>query len=73
MITRPYILAILALINVLGALAVWDLSPWWWILMAFILFLDVVAIYDMLQRKHSILRNFPVIGHLRYMGETIRP
>ena len=73
MITRPYILAILALINVLGALAVWDLSPWWWILMAFILFLDVVAIYDMLQKKHSILRNFPVIGHLRYMGETIRP
>lgn len=41
--------------------------------MAFILFLDVVAIYDMLQRKHSILRNFPVIGHLRYLGETIRP
>jgi glutamate synthase domain-containing protein 2 len=32
-----------------------------------------VASYDLLQRKHSLLRNFPVIGHARYFIETIGP
>lgn len=73
MITRPYILAILAAMNVLAALAVWDLSPWWWLVLGILVLLDLVAVYDLLQKKHSILRNYPVLGHLRYMGETIRP
>ena len=32
-----------------------------------------VAGYDILQRRHSILRNFPVVGHLRFMLESIGP
>ena len=28
---------------------------------------------DCLQRHHAILRNFPVLGHLRYMLESLRP
>ena len=28
---------------------------------------------DMRQRRHSILRNYPVIGHLRFLLEFIRP
>ncbi|MDP7205944.1 MAG: FMN-binding glutamate synthase family protein, partial [Pirellulaceae bacterium] len=28
---------------------------------------------DMLQTRHAIIRNFPVIGHIRYMLETIGP
>ena len=28
---------------------------------------------DLLQKKHAVLRNFPVIGHFRYMAEAIRP
>ena len=32
-----------------------------------------VAVYDLLQRKHAILRNFPIIGHFRYMLERIGP
>lgn len=32
-----------------------------------------LAIYDLLQRKHSILRNYPVAGHLRFLLEAIRP
>lgn len=30
-------------------------------------------IYDLLQRKHTILRNFPVLGHVRYFFEFLRP
>ncbi|MEA2195197.1 MAG: hypothetical protein QOG42_1631, partial [Solirubrobacteraceae bacterium] len=32
-----------------------------------------LAVYDLVQRKHSILRNYPVAGHLRYVFEAIRP
>ncbi len=32
-----------------------------------------LAIYDLTQRKHAILRNFPIIGHLRYWLEAIGP
>jgi glutamate synthase domain-containing protein 2 len=33
----------------------------------------ILAAHDLLQKKHAILRNFPVIGHLRYLIETIGP
>lgn len=40
------------------------------VLAAFIL---GVAIYDVVQRHNSILRNFPVIGHLRFILEALGP
>ena len=33
----------------------------------------IVGIRDVRQRRHSILRNYPVIGHLRFFFEFIRP
>lgn len=30
-----------------------------------------VAAYDLTQKKHALLRNFPVVGHLRYVLESI--
>lgn len=38
-----------------------------------ILPLFALGIYDVLQKRHTILRNFPVIGHFRYMFESISP
>ncbi|MGD9753908.1 MAG: glutamate synthase-related protein [Acidimicrobiia bacterium] len=35
--------------------------------------LVAIGLYDVFQRKHAILRNFPVIGHLRYILEKIGP
>jgi len=32
-----------------------------------------VTAYDLRQRRHSILRNFPVIGHARYVLEEVGP
>jgi glutamate synthase (ferredoxin) len=29
--------------------------------------------YDLIQRKHAILRNFPVVGHFRYWLEAVGP
>jgi glutamate synthase domain-containing protein 2 len=35
--------------------------------------LGAVAAHDALQRRHAILRNFPLIGHGRYLIESIGP
>lgn len=35
--------------------------------------LVLLGLYDVFQTKHSILRNFPVIGHMRYLLEMIGP
>ena len=35
--------------------------------------LGAVAVHDLTQKKHAILRNFPVIGHFRYWVETVGP
>jgi len=32
-----------------------------------------VAAYDLVQRRHAILRNFPVVGHLRFLLESFGP
>ncbi|MFL6132778.1 MAG: FMN-binding glutamate synthase family protein, partial [Nocardioidaceae bacterium] len=32
-----------------------------------------VAAYDLLQKKHALLRNFPLIGHGRYLLESVGP
>lgn len=42
----------------------------------FLMYLGVllaVGIYDVVQTEHAILRNFPILGHFRYLIEFIRP
>jgi glutamate synthase domain-containing protein 2 len=41
----------------------------------FLLFGGLVAlgVYDLRQPKRSLLRNYPIIGHIRYMLEFVRP
>ncbi|HSG91217.1 MAG TPA: glutamate synthase-related protein, partial [Pseudomonadales bacterium] len=48
---------------------------WPAVLWAFALVLPVAALgfRDALQREHTVLRNFPIIGHIRYGMEAIRP
>lgn len=41
--------------------------------MVFLIPLLVLWIYDLLQKKHTILRNFPVLGHVRFFLEFLRP
>lgn len=35
--------------------------------------LALIGFYDIIQKKHAILRNFPIIGHMRYLLEMIGP
>ncbi len=36
-------------------------------------FLALVGIFDFLQTRHAVLRNYPILGHLRFFFESIRP
>ncbi|MDD0840616.1 FMN-binding glutamate synthase family protein [Curvibacter sp. HBC61] len=38
-----------------------------------LLALVLLGLYDLRQTQHSVLRNYPVIGHLRFVLEYIRP
>src|SRR5450755_3442396 len=42
-------------------------------LIAVVTVLLLIAAYDVVQRRNSILRNFPVIGHLRFLLEGVGP
>ena len=48
-------------------------SAWWWFLAAPLLAVAALAVWDLVQRRHSVLRNYPVIGHLRFLLEALRP
>ncbi|MFZ3222840.1 MAG: FMN-binding glutamate synthase family protein, partial [Rugosibacter sp.] len=43
------------------------------VLIAFTLAIVVIYFYlrDVTQKKHAILRNFPLVGHLRYFFEQL--
>jgi glutamate synthase domain-containing protein 2 len=50
-------------------------GPIWWGLCgtAVCMFLLGVGMWDLAQTRHSILRNYPIIGHFRFIFEAIRP
>jgi glutamate synthase domain-containing protein 2 len=64
---RTVVLGLLALCVVAGVVLGW----WWVVGVASVLL--AVAVYDVLQRRHAVLRNYPVVGHLRYLLELVRP
>jgi len=59
--------ALLLLVALWGAY--WPPAAW---LLIPVLVVTALGIYDLLQRKHTILRIYPVIGHVRYLFESIR-
>ncbi|WP_369265418.1 FMN-binding glutamate synthase family protein [Streptomyces sp. R35] len=48
-------------------------SSWWWLPAAVFTGLALLGVRDVTQRRHSVLRNYPVVGHLRFLLESIRP
>ena len=70
---RGVIIFFLVLINAIIFRFAYTGHPnlYWWLLVTMPLLL--VGISDVNQKKHAIIRNFPLIGHLRYFFEFIRP
>jgi len=55
-----------------AAMAMLFVSFWWWTVIILVA-LALIGAYDLIQRRHSVLRNYPLIGHLRFLFEEIRP
>jgi glutamate synthase (ferredoxin) len=49
------------------------MSLWAWLGIAVGGLLALVAVHDLTQKRHAILRNFPIVGHFRYWLEAIGP
>ena len=62
--------AFVALAALLGAIFY---SSWLFVLAAVAGALFLLGLRDLRQRKHSILRNYPIVGHLRFLLESFRP
>jgi len=68
---RPFLVTLGVMVLVVGLL-VWA----WWpavVLAPLVLLFGVMGISDMRQTQHTILRNFPVLGRVRYIFESVRP
>ena len=57
------IVILLALIS--AALIAW--SPAFWLVTLPFAFLIGLGVWDLVQPRHAILRNYPVIGHMRWL------
>jgi glutamate synthase domain-containing protein 2 len=56
-------------VAIAGAIGGWA----WWVALALLVALLLLGVYDLLQHRHAVLRNYPILGHLRYLLESIRP
>jgi len=65
----------LCLLSAAALCAAAALLPSWWLAAPAGLFalLGLLGVHDLTQSRHSILANYPVIGHLRFLLEFIRP
>ncbi len=65
---------LLVALGAAGALLlVGAVSPWWWCAAAPLLALAALGARDLTQRCHSVLRNYPLLGRLRFLMEAVRP
>ena len=61
---------IVPLVFVTLALFVW---PGFWWFAGIVILLACWGLYDMYQTKHSLMRNFPLFGRMRWLMEALRP
>ncbi|WP_319445537.1 MULTISPECIES: FMN-binding glutamate synthase family protein [unclassified Mycobacterium] len=70
---RPMIVAAVWIVGVLAAAAALAVSVWWALPAVVVLALAVLGTWDLVQTKHTILRVYPILGHVRFLMELIRP
>ncbi len=65
-----YLIAFVSVLIIIGLSRHWSQAIYLlWIVIPII----AVGFYDILQKKHTVLRLYPVVGHIRYLLEAFRP
>lgn len=66
----PFFAAILLLVLFLALV---PSSPWFLIGAVLFGFLALVGVYDLIQRDHTLWRNYPILARVRWVAEDLRP
>ncbi len=72
-LTRFSTFAAVMALALISLILVFSWSGWFVLPFAVFAVLSGMGIYDVTQTRHSILRNYPVLGHMRFFFEGIRP
>ena len=69
---RQRFISVSLLLLAVNGIAIFFYQPALW---GLLLLLPVIllGIFDILQRKHTVWRNFPLLGHTRWLMEDLRP
>ena len=67
-----YIALSLSIVSTVILIPLAPLHPVWLGLLALAGALTAVGIHDLIQTHHSVLRSYPIIGHLRFLLENMR-
>lgn len=70
---RRYLLLTAVLITTLVCLVLAQRWSGFWILFVPVALLAIIGLRDLTQPHHSVLRNYPIAAHARFMLEKIRP
>ena len=71
--SRYFVLQLVMGLSLASVVLGFALDPLWGWPLIVLLPLSAIGLYDVLQTRHAILRNYPIIGHLRFILETVRP
>lgn len=73
--SRFITLTLFSLVAIILAIMVVEISTSFLIVTPFIIcsLFVLIGIYDLVQTKHAILRNYPIAAHLRFILEAVRP
>ena len=68
-----FTLAVIATLAIIIVMATTGASGvGWWLCLSAVGGLSTLGVYDLLQQRHAILRNYPIAVHLRFILEEIR-
>src|SRR3954467_9954791 len=69
----PFVATVLLNLVLALALALHPTSLWLWIGFGVAFSFLAVGLHDLTQKRHAVLRNYPIAAHLRFILESVRP
>ena len=70
---RRYLTLTIAVVATLSCFAAAQISPLFWVGFVPAALLSLLGLHDIFQRSHSVLRNYPIAAHFRFLLEKVRP
>ena len=70
-LTRRYVTFASALVATILLLPLSFSDPLYWFPFGLASMLAALGTHDLLQTRHSLLRNYPIVGHIRFLFNTL--